>query len=649
MNIQAQNSVQTSTTVQSASTSGSLESSYQVRSGDTLSGIAARFGVSTEAMLAANPNIANPNLIYPGDQLALPVQQSYTVQSGDTLSGIASRHGLPTQALINANPQFLNPNQIYPGDTVNIPGNAGANGDTSSGAPSGGTYTVRAGDTLGAIASRHGVSLQALLQSNPGISNPNIIHPGQTLQLPAGASSPAPSTGPSGNANGTGSVSVTPGELPDTSGLGESEKFDLYAGYIREFGEESAINDLDNGRKVVLSLRVDTNTKANNGQGVYDDRMVVVWQDGNGVGRAQEFVANTDPSAQYMEGSRFNTRNPMGQDVNGDGRRNQGRLADGTYTYTQGSFLGDRALMSGNDQISERDTSYNGYFDNGYTSQRGNFGMHVHIGGTNNTFSAGCLTLPPEQHAAFFDTLAGQNEVRVVMVNTDRLPATEAATPPANGSQSGNGSLPALGSLSEQYESNGNPGAVSSGAGDPGGISYGAYQLPANFNRPEQFLATEGAQWASEFGGSASGTAAFSQTWQAIAAREPDAFMEAQHAFIQRTHYDPVVNSVASATGVNVNEHSRALQNVTWSTAVQHGAGTSIVTQAVQQAVNQGIGPDHADFDRVVIEAVYAERGRTDANGTLVHFRGSSADVRAGVANRFQNELSQALNELGQE
>lgn len=644
MTIQAQNSIQASTSSAALTSSSNAESTYQVQSGDTLGSIATRLGVSTEALIGANPQISNPNLIYPGDQINVPAGNTYTVQAGDTMGAIAARHGISSDALISANPQVQNPNLIYPGDAINIPGAAADTGGVSQTS----AYTVRAGDNMSAIAASHGVSLTALINANPQISNPNMIHPGQTLQIPGG-SSPAPQPPSSGN-NGSGQVSVTPGELPDTSGLSNAEKYDLYSGYIREFGEQSAINDLDNGQKVVLSLRVDTNSKANSGQGVYDDRMVVVWKDGNGVGQAREFVANTDPSAQYMDGSQYGTRDAMGRDVTGDGRLNQGRLADGTYTFTQGHFSGDRALMSGNDQISERDTNYDGNFDNGYTSERGNFGMHIHIGGSSNTFSAGCLTLPPDQHAAFFDTLGGQDTVRTVMVNTDRLPASEAGGPPAAGGSSGNdSSLPPLGSLSEQYESNGDPGAVSTGAGDPGGVSYGAYQLASNFNRPEQFLQAEGAQWASEFGGHASGTQAFSQVWRDIAAREPQAFLEAQHAYIQRTHYDPVVNAVASSTGVNINDHSRALQNVVWSTGVQHGPGTDIVTNAVQQTVNQGIGPDQAGFDRAVIEAVYADRGRTDANGNLVRFSGSSQQVQAGVANRFNNELAQALDQLAQE
>jgi len=53
-------------------------SSYTVQYGDTLSGIAQRFGVSLSALEAANPQITNPNLIYPGERLSIPGGGSVT-------------------------------------------------------------------------------------------------------------------------------------------------------------------------------------------------------------------------------------------------------------------------------------------------------------------------------------------------------------------------------------------------------------------------------------------------------------------------------------------------------------------------------------------------------------------------------------------
>ncbi|MFP2899553.1 LysM peptidoglycan-binding domain-containing protein, partial [Corallococcus sp. 4LFB] len=47
---------------------------------------------------------------------------SYRIQSGDTLSGLAKRYGTSVDALMKANPQVTNKDLIYTGNTLNIPG-----------------------------------------------------------------------------------------------------------------------------------------------------------------------------------------------------------------------------------------------------------------------------------------------------------------------------------------------------------------------------------------------------------------------------------------------------------------------------------------------------------------------------------------------
>jgi LysM repeat protein len=134
---------------------------------------------------------------------------SYTVRSGDTLSGIASRYGLSLSALEKANPQVHNPNLIYVGERLNLPGSH----DSFQPAPArrsspparssgGGSYTVRSGDTMSGIAARFGVSLGALEGANPQVRNPNQIYVGQRLNLPGGSHG-APSVGPTGPVNQT--------------------------------------------------------------------------------------------------------------------------------------------------------------------------------------------------------------------------------------------------------------------------------------------------------------------------------------------------------------------------------------------------------------------------------------------------------------
>ncbi len=106
---------------------------YTVRPGDYLALIAQRFGVSAASIQAAN-NLPNPNLLYVGMQLVIPISSGiftlprpapiygniYVVQPGDTLSGIAARFGRDMYSIARAN-GLLNLNAIYAGTALVIP------------------------------------------------------------------------------------------------------------------------------------------------------------------------------------------------------------------------------------------------------------------------------------------------------------------------------------------------------------------------------------------------------------------------------------------------------------------------------------------------------------------------------------------------
>lgn len=94
-----------------------------VQSGDTLSGIADRYGTTYQHLAAIN-GIADPDLIYPGDVIVIDgvascSGQTYTIQSGDTLLGIAGRFGTSVAHLVALN-GIENPDLIYAGDTIRI-------------------------------------------------------------------------------------------------------------------------------------------------------------------------------------------------------------------------------------------------------------------------------------------------------------------------------------------------------------------------------------------------------------------------------------------------------------------------------------------------------------------------------------------------
>lgn len=147
----------TSTIARPATTSpartavASVPASYRVQSGDTVSTIAARFGLSTAAVLAMN-GLSWKSLIFPGQVLALtgpaaapapaaatpalaaPAATTYTVVRGDTVSGIAGRFGVSTKAVLAAN-GLDSSALIFPGQHLSIPGMTTAALDTPVAAP----------------------------------------------------------------------------------------------------------------------------------------------------------------------------------------------------------------------------------------------------------------------------------------------------------------------------------------------------------------------------------------------------------------------------------------------------------------------------------------------------------------------------------
>lgn len=204
-----------------------------------------------------------------------------------------------------------------------------------------------------------------------------------------------------------------------------------------------------------------------------------------------------------------------------------------------------------------------------------------------------------------------------------------------------------LGILSAKYETGGRgPGTVSSGAGDPGGVSYGSYQMATNTGTVKRFVTQSDFPWLRDFQSLTPGAADFSACWKRIAANDTDAFQKCQHEFIKRTHYDPLAAKILSDDYVDVNTRSTTLQNVVWSTAVQHGPGTPIVHRAL---ANVSYKPSDPGYDEQVIRAIYAERGRKKPDGNLAYFGKSSPSVQAGVANRFKSELQDALSMLAKE
>lgn len=146
---------------------------YTVQAGDTLTAIANKYGTTVDSLVALN-SIADKNKIYVGQVLKISSatsnnSTSYTVQAGDTLSGIASKFGTTYQELARIN-NISNPNLIYVGQVIKI------NGVSSN------TYTVQKGDTLSQIAQKYNTTVSELASKN-GIANINKIYIGQILKI----------------------------------------------------------------------------------------------------------------------------------------------------------------------------------------------------------------------------------------------------------------------------------------------------------------------------------------------------------------------------------------------------------------------------------------------------------------------------------
>ena len=218
------------------SPTSSKASTYTVKAGDSLSKIAAAHGISLKNLMDWN-NLSS-TLIYPGDKFVVSKSgasskpsnsgssssgnsstssssggSTYTVKSGDTLGAIAKAHGISLNNLMKWN--NLSSHLIYPGDklAVSSSGKSSSSGSSSSGSSGGSsssgkasTYTVKSGDTLGKIASSHGISLSNLKKWNNLTSD--IIYPGNKLVV-------------SGDAAGSGAGSNSKPSKPSTPASGD--------------------------------------------------------------------------------------------------------------------------------------------------------------------------------------------------------------------------------------------------------------------------------------------------------------------------------------------------------------------------------------------------------------------------------------------
>jgi LysM repeat protein len=108
---------------------------YTIQRGDSLTGVASRYAIDPSVVLALNPEITDPSTIVVGQVLYLgrdpflrlppcidvPACSLYTVRAGDRLSTIAGRFGITTSAILAANPEISDANAIFTGQLIRLP------------------------------------------------------------------------------------------------------------------------------------------------------------------------------------------------------------------------------------------------------------------------------------------------------------------------------------------------------------------------------------------------------------------------------------------------------------------------------------------------------------------------------------------------
>jgi hypothetical protein len=222
--------------------------------------------------------------------------------------------------------------------------------------------------------------------------------------------------------------------------------------------------------------------------------------------------------------------------------------------------------------------------------------------------------------------------------NFELTPPSFASKGVTQGKQPG-GQEDGLGSLAAQFES-GKDGISAIGYDRVGGTSYGKYQIASrvgSMNNFLSFLDKEAPDIATQLraagpANTGSRRGKMPEVWQKIAAEQPARFEALQEKFIHDSHYAPALNAVTRTAGIDPAKLSPAMQEVLWSTAVQHGPNGA--ARIFNRAVSKG-SFDNMQAERKLIDNVYALRAE--------QFGSSSEQVRASVRNRLKQEKTLAL------
>lgn len=180
-----------STTAEASTINANLNSTYTVKAGDTLYGIAKQFQVSVDQLKKVNT--ISSNIISIGQVLTIPTNTvplaqttvSYKVVSGDSLWAISKKYGTTVDAIRNAN--NLTSDRLFVGQSLVIPASGSAQAQAEAQPIK---YTVKAGETLYSIARQFNITVNAIKQQNQ--LSTDVIRIGQVLTLSGSNASVSP-------------------------------------------------------------------------------------------------------------------------------------------------------------------------------------------------------------------------------------------------------------------------------------------------------------------------------------------------------------------------------------------------------------------------------------------------------------------------
>lgn len=201
-----------------------------------------------------------------------------------------------------------------------------------------------------------------------------------------------------------------------------------------------------------------------------------------------------------------------------------------------------------------------------------------------------------------------------------------------------------LGELSARYESNGDPGCISDGYGDPGGKSYGTYQFSSNAGSLQSYVTwlQQNNYWfGDELAKHDLAGDDFDATWTWLAnSGNREDFERSQHDYIRYAYYDPAIDGLANA-GWNIDNHNSVMCDVVWSRSVQYGPG-NIVEMWQEAAENLGYPNlsyvNSPDFDEKMIKSIYLD--------VCSSWEWNHSELMDSLNERYRSECDDALQNL---